>query len=192
MKTRNITFVTISLILLSPVFLPPVGATENLEVIAIENAKTVRMELTTPASVAINVTLYDEAERIYYSDKISAGATFEDEFDFSTVRKGTYRLVSELGNLRYNQIFQVNENAMEFQESFSTFIPQFKLNEDQLMVHFINNFQRTLGISIEDELGHVILPIVFLFPRYIIQFGILDGHPDTFPAMPVVSWFCFV
>ncbi len=155
MKTIHTTFIATGLMIIFSLVASPAGATGNLEVNTLENEKTVRMELSTPAEGEINVILFDAAERILYNDRISAGATFEDEFDFSTVRKGTYRLISELGSLRYNRVFHVDENAVKFQESYYMFIPQFKYEEDQLMVHFINNQQNSLGISIEDEYGRV-------------------------------------
>ncbi len=155
MKTIHNTFIATSLMIIFSLVAPPAGATGNLEVNTLDNEKTVRMELTTPAEGEINVILYDAAERIFYNDRISAGATFEDEFDFSSVRNGTYSLVSELGSLRYNRVFHVDEHAVKFQESYYTFIPQFRYEEDELMVHFVNNQQNSLGISIEDEYGRV-------------------------------------
>jgi len=155
MKNLHTTFILTGFILIFSIGMRPAEATGNLEVNTLDNEKMVRMELNTPASVAISVRLYDEADRIFYNDQISAGTTFEDEFDFSTVRKGTYRLVSELGSLRYNRIFQVDENLVEFKESYYTIIPQFKKEQDQLMVHMINNQENSLGVSIEDEYGRV-------------------------------------
>lgn len=155
MKTIKINTIISSLVLILASVTIPAKAIENLEVSTIDDAKKIRIELNTPASEAINVRLYSKSKRVLYSDRIAAGATFEDEFDFSTVRKGTYSLVSELGSLRYNRIFHVDENAVEFKESYYTFIPQFKYEDDQLMVHFINNQNESLGVSIEDEYGRV-------------------------------------
>lgn len=155
MKTIKSNIILSSLVLILASIISPAKASENLEVSAIDEAKKIRMELNTPAIEAINVRLYNNSNRVLYSDQIAAGATFEDEFDFSSVRNGTYSLVSELGSLRYNRIFHVDEHAVEFKESYYTFIPQFKYEDDQLMVHFINNQSESLGVSIEDEYGRI-------------------------------------
>jgi hypothetical protein len=130
-------------------------ATGNLEVKTVENDKTVRMAINTPAEGEISLLLYDQFDRVYFNDRISAGTTFEEEFDFSAVRRGTYRLVSEMGNMRYNRVFKVGKDAVEFQESFYSFVPQFKVDGDRLLVHLIKNPEVTLGVSIEDGFGQV-------------------------------------
>jgi len=136
-------------------FATPVSATGNLEVSTLENEKTVRMELNAPAEGEINLVLYGQSERIYFNDRISAGTAFEEEFDFSTVRRGTYRLVSEMGNMRYNRIFRVSRDAVEFQESYYSFVPQFRIEGDRLLVHHIKDANEDVGISIEDSYGQV-------------------------------------
>lgn len=155
MKIKNSNPILLGIIILSFTIISSVEATENLEVSRIEKSKMVRMELNTPAEAAINVRLLNANDRILYSDQISAGATFEDEFDFSTVRNGTYRIVSELGNKRYNRVFTVTDNAVEFKESFYSFVPQFELKDETLLVHYIKNFDGNVGISIEDETGRI-------------------------------------
>jgi hypothetical protein len=136
-------------------FAAPVAATGNLEVSTLENEKTVRMELNAPAEGEINLVLYDQSDRIFFNDRISAGTTFEEEFDFSTVRRGTYRLVSEMGNMRYNRIFSVGKDAVELRESYYSFVPQFKVDGDRLLVHHIKDANEDIGISIEDSYGQV-------------------------------------
>jgi hypothetical protein len=150
---QHIIFSSIAFIAFS--FLSPAMATGNLEVNTLENEKTVRMALNTPAEGEISLVLFDQYDRIYFNDRISAGTTFEEEFDFSTVRRGTYKLVSEMGNMRYNRVFKVGKDAVEFQESYFSTVPQFRLEGDMLLVHLIKDANEDVGISIEDAYGQV-------------------------------------
>lgn len=152
-KVQHILFSSIAFIAFS--LLSPAMATGNLEVNTLKNEKTVRMALNTPAEGEISLVLYDQSDRIHFNDRISAGATFEEEFDFSTVRRGTYRLVSEMGNMRYNRVFKVGKDAVALQESYYTFVPQFKVDGDRLLVHLIKDANEDVGISIEDGYGQV-------------------------------------
>lgn len=150
---QHIVFSSIAFMAFS--LLSPVMATGNLEVNTLENDKTVRMALNTPAEGEISLVLYDQFDRIYFNDRISAGTTFEEEFDFSAVRRGTYRLVSEMGNMRYNRVFKVGKDAVEFQESYYSFVPQFKVDGDRLLVHHIKAPSETVAVSIEDAYGQI-------------------------------------
>ena len=129
----------------------PLAATENLEVTPIDKSKMIRMELSTPIEASINIMLINKADKVVYRDQISPGATFDEEFDFSTVRQGTYTLVSEMGNMRYNRILKVTGDAVKFTESFYSFVPQFKLVGDRLMIQYIKNPDENIAITIENE-----------------------------------------
>lgn len=155
MKTIKKYLIVPSIALMLFSSLSPLGATENLEVNTTEKSKKVQMELATPSSGAINVMLYDEADRLVYSDKISAGETFAGEFDFSTVREGSYRLTSEIGNMRYNRILHVSDNKVEFTESYYSFTPVFRVVDDKLQVFYINNLEDSFSIIVEDESGYL-------------------------------------
>jgi hypothetical protein len=129
----------------------PLAATENLEVTPIDKSKMIRMELSTPIEASINIMLINKADKVVYRDQISPGATFDEEFDFSTVRQGTYTLVSEMGNMRYNRILKVTGDAVNVTESFYSFVPQFKLMGDRLMIQYIKNPDENIAITIENE-----------------------------------------
>jgi len=133
----------------------PAGATENVEVNAIEQSKTIRMELNTPASEMIEVTLYGRFDRVLYNDRICAGETYEDKFDFSAVKKGSYKLVSQLRNMKFNRVIQVSEQGVEITERYFTFAPQFRQEGDTLKVHFLNQPNKNIGIAIDEAWGNV-------------------------------------
>lgn len=155
MKTRNRNIIAGAILFVTFSISGTVGATENLEVITIDESKTVRMELSTPAIAEINVMLYNANDRLLYSDQITAGATFEDEFDFSSFRNGTYMLVSELGNKRFNRVLTVSDTGVDFTDGYYSFTPEFKVDEEKLVVHYLKNPSGNVGISIENESGRI-------------------------------------
>lgn len=131
-------------------------ANENVEVTALEDAKKIRVELNTPASSSVNVILYNRFDRVVYNDQISEGSTFESEIDFSYMNRGTYRLASKVGNLKYNRIIEVTREGIEFTDSYYTMLPEFRVQDDMLLVHMLITQDEAVGVSIEDSNGSVV------------------------------------
>jgi len=128
-------------------------ASENLEVVIMENSQMMRMEVNNPSSKQINVYLFDENEREIYSEKVEPWKTTESQFDFAGFKNGTYTLTSEVSNLKLTRVLEVSENDVKLVESFYSFIPVFEKKDDKLIVHYINNGAEDIGISIENERG---------------------------------------
>lgn len=150
MKKQNIFIMGLSVILMFST-LRPAQAIEEVEIKTIEATKMIRMEVANPASSEINVVLYDRAERIVYNDRIPAGATFEDQFDFSKVRQGKYRLVTQLENTRLVRVFDVKDNGIALAESYYSFTPQFVQEEELLSVNFLNSPKEQVRVEISDS-----------------------------------------
>ncbi|MGC9343245.1 MAG: hypothetical protein ACP5E3_11125 [Bacteroidales bacterium] len=129
-------------------------ASENLEIIIVENSQLMKMEVKSPSMEEIDVFLYNQNDRQIFSDKIGLGETFETQFDFSELRNGTYKLVSEVGNMRVNRVIQVSDNKVELVDDYYSFIPVFTQKEDKLIVHYVNNGAEDIGVSIESNLSN--------------------------------------
>ena len=128
-------------------------ATENLEVFTENKSRVIRMEMSNPSEVAIDVHLYDESNSPIYSDRIGSRSTFEHSYDLSGLEDGTYKLISEMGHMQYNRILEVKGMEVKISDSFYSFTPVFKMQDGLVLVHFINNERADIGISIEDESG---------------------------------------
>jgi hypothetical protein len=129
-------------------------ASENLEIVIIENSPLMKMEVKNPSFEEIDVYLYNQNDRRIFSDRIGAGETFESQFDFSELRNGTYTLVSEVSNMRLNRVIQVSGNKAELVDSYYTFLPVFELEENRFKIYYINNGAEDIGISIESKLNN--------------------------------------
>ncbi len=153
MKLKNKLFTALGAIVMSFLMMLPVGATENLEVNAIEASKKIQLELGSPAEAEIDVRIYNNLNRKIYSDRISAGATFEREIDFSTFREGTYRLITELENVRYNRVLEVNADGIAFTDSYYSYVPFFIQEDEMMKVQFKNNLDSNIRVTFEDGWG---------------------------------------
>lgn len=126
------------------------SAIEDLEVKIDENKPVVRMEINIPSTNEIDFYLYNANERMIFSDRAELFETFESQFDFSEYRKGTYTLVSEIGNMRYNKVLEVKDSKVELIDSYYSFTPIFQQEGDLLTMYFINNGDGDIAVSIED------------------------------------------
>lgn len=149
MKTlkRNLTVTILSLtaILIST----NSNAMINLNVTTNENSKTVRMELITPSSEAIDVYVLNKRDKKLYSDRIMVGSTYSSLYDFENFKTGTYTLVSELENMRLNRTIEVRESGAKVIDSYYTFSPTFKIQDSKVIVHYISDSNDKVDISIE-------------------------------------------
>lgn len=181
MKTKNYFIAVAGAFVLSFFMMSPLDASENLEVSAIEASKKIRMELETPANAEIEVNIFNNFNRVLYSDRISAGTTFETEFDFSTLKEGTYRLVSELGNIRYNRVLEVNDRGIEFKDSYYTYVPFFIQEGELMKVQFKNSLENSVRIQFEDSWGEI-------FEVYYQEPGISFGAMFSLQELPRGSY----
>lgn len=156
MKTGNIKLILSGAIIMLISSAATVGATEDLDVTTIDDTRKIRMELNEPAASTVNVILYNSYGTVVYDNLISEGATFDNEIDFSDMRRGTYKLSSKVGNLKYNRIIEVTSNSVELTDSYYTMLPQITQKDGKLMVHMPNIPESTIGVSIEDSNGSVV------------------------------------
>ncbi len=153
MKRKNNFYIGLGTMVMSFLMMLPIGATENLEVKSIEASKKIQLELGSPAEADIDVRIYNNLNRNVFSDRISAGATFEREIDISNFREGTYRLISELENVRYNRILEVYDDGIDITDAYYSYVPFF-IQEDELMkVQYKNSLDANIRIAFEDSWG---------------------------------------
>jgi hypothetical protein len=123
----------------------------NLEVIIEDNSNIVTMKMVTPGFDAIDFTLLNERNRLIRQERAVSPSSLEHSFDFGNLKDGRYTVISEINHLRYNKIFEVRGSQVEMIESFSTFAPVFKMEDEKIFVHYPLNGQEDIGISIESE-----------------------------------------
>lgn len=126
------------------------SATEILKVTALENSPVIRMEISDPSLKEINLYLFDQNNRAVFRDRVDPGSTFETSFDFSETVNGTYKLVSEMGHMKFNRIFSVSESKVRLVDSFYSFSPQFALEDGKMLVQYINSVGNSIGVAIEN------------------------------------------
>jgi hypothetical protein len=152
MKTKKNILIGVGTFIMSFILMMPVRATENVEINVIEASKKIRVELESPAEAEIDVRIYNNFNRVLYTDRISAGATFDTEIDFSTFKKGTYRLVSQLGNTKYNRVLEVSDSGIEVKESYNTYVPFFIQEDDLMKIQYKNSMEENIHIEFSDNI----------------------------------------
>ena len=126
---------------------------ENFEVSILENSTVVKLEVNTPTLNSIDVTLYNGFEREILRERVEVGETFESQIDFSQLRRGTYTLVSEVGNMSLNKVLRVNGDQVKLIDSYYSFKPLFKQEGNLLTVYYVKGAEKAVSLSIEDNLN---------------------------------------
>lgn len=151
MKTRkNILKATLlgMTLLMLPINLKSI---ESLEVIIDEKAAALTLKVNAENKNEINFSIYNENERMIFSDRAEMNESFESLVDFSEYRQGTYKLVSTTGSFRYHKILEVKDSKVEIIDSFYSFTPVIQQDGDQLIVHYKNFANSDIGIGFTDE-----------------------------------------
>jgi len=124
-------------------------ASENMEVIAEENSRVIRIKMLSPTSETMDVTLFNDRNKVIQMDIIEEVSNFEHSYDLSGFEDGTYTLVSEMANMHFHRVLEVRGSGVKLADSYYTFNPVFKMEDDKVLVHYINNGTKDIGISIE-------------------------------------------
>ena len=125
------------------------SATERLEVNTDLNSRVVNMKMVNPASETMDLALINDRDRIIFQEKIENAGNFEQSYDLSGHEDGVYTLVLERENIKFHRVLEVRGSGVTISDSYYTFKPVFKIDGNKVLVHYINNGQREIGISIE-------------------------------------------
>lgn len=153
-KINNLLFAS----LIISIFIPgsfSVKASENLEVVIIENENIIRMEVENPSSEVMDIYLYNNNKKEIFSKRVGLGETLESQYDFTKLKNGTYTLVSEVAHMRLNRVIEVKGSQANLVDSYYSFMPVFAQKDDRLLVHYVNNGEEDIGISIENTRGEI-------------------------------------
>jgi len=136
-------------VLLLMVISPGAGASENLEVTTEVNSRVIRMNMNTPTSETMDVLLFNDRNRMIHQDKIESLSLYDESYDFSDLKDGTYTLVSAVANMRLSRVLEVEGSEVKLADSYYTFQPHFKVVDDRILVHYVVEGNKDIGISIE-------------------------------------------
>ncbi len=134
MKALNKTLAITVLALCGFFLSPTVTATEILKVSTVENSSVILLEIDDPSESEISVLLLDQNSHVIYRDRVDAGSTFETSYDFAGTKNGTYTLISEMGNMRFNRVFSVKESDVRLVDSFYSFSPQMEIRDNRVVI----------------------------------------------------------
>ena len=185
-KTLNFitmkTFVKLFKLSLTAIFIaiPSMNAvaSEYMNITSMNNSKSIQVEIDAPQLVPVIVYLQSEDDKIIYMENIVAGSTFDQQIDFNDYNNGTYILTSQKGNMRYNSIIEVNDSYAEITSEYYSFIPEFRMNEDRIIVHYINNVSDKVNVKIKDRWGLVYNEYFYddaIFSRAFTTEGLVEG-----------------
>ena len=121
----------------------------DIEVFFEENSKVVYLKLENPAMESLDLLLLDDRNRVIKQKDLGNLSNLEYSYDFSDLKDGNYTLVSELNHMRFNKVMEVRDSRVKMINSFYSFAPEFKLQDDKVLVHYILNGDRNISISIE-------------------------------------------
>jgi hypothetical protein len=151
MKTRIYT--PVILLMSSILFSPETAAFEIMNVSANETSGIIEMEMSTPSPKSFDLYLLDKRGQTIYESSVSEGSTFDKSLDMKNFRNGTYTLVSVKESMKYHRVIEIRDSRVELKETFFSFTPQFKVEGDVILVHFINQNKDIIDVSIENRSG---------------------------------------
>lgn len=130
-------------------------ASENLDVVIIDNSNIIRMEVKNPSSEAMDIYLFNENKREIFSKRVGLGEILESQYDFTNLKNGTYTLVSEVAHMRLNRVIEVKDSQANLVDRYYSFLPVFTQKDDQLLLHYVSNGGEDIGVSIENSKGEI-------------------------------------
>jgi hypothetical protein len=149
MKTLNKKYALIFTAAFLVVITLNVRAFDNMEVIIEENSSFVQLKMTNPAVESMNVFLLNQRDRVIQQDRIEHLSAFEQSYDFSELKDGTYTLVSQMQHMRYNKVLEVRDNQVEMTDAYYSFTPVFKMKDDMILVNYLLNGSEDIAITVK-------------------------------------------
>lgn len=122
-----------------------------LYVYPFEASKKARVELTLPVQSPVEISVFDDDGQLIYSEMIKKGSSYRKVYDFSNVKTGIYRIISNSDYLKMTKTLKVNENSIEVLSTEFLHRPIFTLKDDLLTVQYMNLTRSNVELSIENS-----------------------------------------
>jgi hypothetical protein len=132
-----------------------ISASGYLNISSMENSMNVRLELAAPTSETIDFYVVDNRNRQLHSKSISGTSDYNELLDLSGLKNGRYTLVTEVANQKFNKVIKVKDNTITELDSYYSFEPVFKLQDETLQILHIDDRSNFILVSIENENGEM-------------------------------------
>jgi hypothetical protein len=128
-------------------------ASGYLNVSSLENSTKLLLELSNKAPEQIDFYVLNNRDQKFFKTNISGTSEFSEVIDLSELENGRYTLVTQLANQKYNQVIKVKNNMIEEIDSYYSFEPVYKLENNSLYVHHIDDRSEIVQVRIENQFG---------------------------------------
>lgn len=150
MKTTNL--LSGILVMLAAVFsLNTLQAAGTYSVIPVENETKLKIEVETPEAIPVNLKVLDQRKNLILSEEISSGTMYSQDFDYSEHKNGKYHFMFNKGDLTFNKIVRVKNSKAEVLSQYVTSTPRFKMKDNNLFIHYINDKSSQVQITIDGK-----------------------------------------
>lgn len=114
----------------------------------VERSKAkVQIEVPTHEDVTVYVT-DDDGRRLLY-DVIDKNSKYSKVFDFTQVDDGMYIFTTETGQATVTKTIELKDENIFVKNKEFLFKPIFKMEDDILMVHFLNQLDEEVSVSMK-------------------------------------------
>lgn len=125
-----------------------VRAFENVEVSIEDNSNVVQLKMSNPSVEKLDLMLLNSRDQVIREDRMGDQSSLEQSYEFDGLKEGTYTLVSSLHHIHYNKVLEVRDSKVTMTDSYYSFSPNFKMEDDKILVHYVMDGDRDVSVSI--------------------------------------------
>jgi hypothetical protein len=148
MKTTRLSIAFAAALLSATSFTGKVSAFVNL--IPMDIPERTLVQLTSPSNVSASIYFYDGAGKLLLSDKIHPESSTK-LYDFSNLPDGVYTFESQTDQMNITKKLVIKDSKVEILSKETEFKPYFSVDENEMKVSFVNQDQKAVEFSIEND-----------------------------------------
>jgi hypothetical protein len=126
-------------------------AFENVEVSIEDNSNVVQLKISNPSIGNLDLMLLNSRDQVIREDRMGDLSSLEQSYNFDGLKEGTYTLVSSLRHMHYTKVLEVRDSKVTMTDSYYSFSPTFKMEDDKILVHYVMEGDRDVSVSIEQN-----------------------------------------
>lgn len=150
MKTTKSTLGSLIVSIVTMLFTTGLYAGSNLYVYPIEASRKAMVELSLPVRSDVSIYVLDSKDRPIYNENLDRVTHYKRLYDFSGLKTGMYKIISDSRYLKTTKTIFVDENSIEVVSTDYFHRPVFEMKENILSIRYPNSKKSEIRISISD------------------------------------------